>query len=131
MRTAVFTIRLLLIVSSAGASANLKENPLFDRYGAISFDAEKLRLDNYAIHIKNAPGSRGFIVVYSGGNWTQSYVKWRAKRAVNYLIQKKRITADRIGWRYDAHCRQGSVLLYLFYPNEATPNRDTKCNRAF
>ncbi len=125
----IVIVCLVFLACRIGVSSPWRENPLFDRYGDISFEAEKARLDNYAIQLKNAPGSRGFIVVYSGGAWTSSYVKWRAKRAVKYLVQKQGVSADRIKWRYDARCGQGSVLLYLFYPNESDPELDTRCVR--
>lgn len=129
-RKLIVIVGLVFLAFSIGLSSPWRENPLFDRYGAISFEAEKARLDNCAIQIKNAPGSRGFIVVYSGGDWTPSYVEWRAKRAVKYLTQRRGVSVDRISWRYDAHCKSGSILLYLFYPNEASPAQDTKCIRA-
>jgi hypothetical protein len=129
MNKASWTSCLVLLVLSAGVPAHVKDNPLFDQYGNITFEAEKARLDNYAIQIKNAPGSRGFIVVYSGGRWTSSYVRWRARRAVKYLVQKQGVSADRISWRHDARCGGGSVLLYLFFPGEADPARDSKCFR--
>ena len=128
-RKVIAILCLVFLAFRIGLSSPWRENPLFDRYGEISFEAEKARLDNYAIQIKSAPGSRGFIVVYSGGSWTSGYVKWRARRAVKYLVQKRGVNADRIKWRYDAHCGQGSVLLYLFFPNESDPERDTRCVR--
>lgn len=129
MRKASLTSGLVLFVLSAGVSAHVKDNPLFDQYGNISFEAEKARLDNYAFQLRHSPGSRGLIVVYSGGPWTSSYVKWRAKRAIKYLVEKQGVGADRIKWRYDAHFGSGLVSLYLFFPGEADPARDSKCFR--
>jgi len=47
-------------------SSAAKENPLFDAYyTSISIKQENQRLDNYAVQLKNSPGSRALIVVYS------------------------------------------------------------------
>ncbi|HET6890979.1 MAG TPA: hypothetical protein VFH31_07745, partial [Pyrinomonadaceae bacterium] len=104
---------LLWSCATVAAPGVARDNPLFDSYGDISFKAEKLRLNNYAIQLQNTPGSRGLIIVYSGGPWTAEEVKARARRAAIYLVKKRGISADRLKWRYEGRCRQGSVLLYL------------------
>jgi hypothetical protein len=125
-----FAFCLLLTSASPGSSGVARENPLFDRYGNITFEAEKFRLNNYAIQLQNSPGSRGVIIAYSGGPWTAREVRARARRAMRYLVKKRGVSARRLQWRYERSCGEGSILLYLFYPNETDPAPDPNCMRA-
>jgi hypothetical protein len=126
MHTVALSLPFLLISICSGSA---RDNPLFDRYGNISSKAEKLRLNNYAFQLQNAPGSRGLIIVYSGGPWTAAEVNARARSAVTYLVRKRGISAARLKWRYESSCREGAVLLYLLYPNENDPASDPNCRR--
>jgi len=107
------------------------ENPLFDRYStSISIKQEHERLDNYAIQLKNSPGSRALIIVYAENEKTAASVKARARRAVEYLVKTRGLNRVRVVWRYDGACKQNEILLYLLFPNEVDPSPDTKCLRA-
>lgn len=92
IQIAFLLLCLLLICASVWSSGFARENPRFDRYGDIAFEAEKLRLNNYAVQLQNSPGSRGIIIVYSGGPWTAKQVKARARRAVTYLVKKRGVS---------------------------------------
>lgn len=128
-KTLVLFITLAISASTGGAL--VRENPIFDAYGNISFAAEKARLKNYAIQLKNAPDSRGFILVYAGEPWDESAGKARARRAYNYLINKQGVEAKRLQWSYGGVCQQGFVNLYLLYPDQADPVPDPICSDKF
>jgi hypothetical protein len=60
-------------------------NPVFDEYDTrISIKQENGRLDNYAIQIKNSPGSRALIVVYAENEKT-------TRRAMKYLDNDRKL----------------------------------------
>ena len=112
-------------------SSAVKENPLFDAYHtSISIKEENQRLDNYAIQLKNSPGSRALIVVYSENEQSASSVKTRARRAVRYLVKTHGLDPAKVVMRYDGACKHDEILLYLFFPNETDPPPDTTCIRA-
>jgi hypothetical protein len=123
---------LLLMSGSSLSSANARENPLFDRYHTkgFSFKAEKARLNNYAVQLQNAPGSRGLIVVYAESEGAAKSAQARARRAMRYLVRGRGISAERLAWRYERPCGREQILLYLFYPDEADPAPDLKCIQA-
>jgi hypothetical protein len=125
-RTAMILLITLAVAISTGV-AIARVNPLFDRYGPITFADEKVRLRNYAIQLKNSPPERGVIIVYAGEPWNETAAKARARRAYNHLIKKEGIDARRLKWSYGGVCTQGSVLLYLMPPELADPTFDVTC----
>ena len=113
-------------------SSAVKENPLFDAYHtSISIKEENQRLDNYAIQLKNSPGSRALIVVYSENEQSTPAAKARARRAVRYLVKTRGLEPARVVMRFEGACsRHNQILLYLFYANEADRPPDPKCLEA-
>jgi hypothetical protein len=102
-----------------------------DAYGAIMYNDEKARLDNYTIELQNDPKGLGYIVAYRGraeenigtkrapvvGDIDQQY---RLDRAVDYLVNCKGITRDRIRVVDGGDRRESSVELYIC-PSNAAP----------
>lgn len=78
-------------------SAKAQFDP-FDSYGAISWDLEKLRLDNFAIQLQHDSNSIGYILVYAGRRACVGEAKDRALRAKKYLVEMRSIQAHRIKW---------------------------------
>jgi len=113
-------------------SSSVRENPLFDRYyTSISIKQENERLDNYAIQLKNGPGSRALIVVYSENEQSTPAAKARARRAVRYLVKTHGLDPARVVMRFEGACsRHNQILLYLYYPNEADRPPDPECLEA-
>lgn len=67
----------------------------FDEYSNISYNDEKARLDNFAIELQNDPAATAYVIVYPtavrpGG------VQQRTTRAVDYLVNSRGISANRI-----------------------------------
>jgi hypothetical protein len=125
----VLILLITLAVAISTGVAIARGNPVFDRYGPITFADEKVRLRNYAIQLKNSRAERGVIIVYAGEPWNETAAKARARRAYNHLIKKEGIDAQRLKWSYGGVCTQGSVLLYLMPPELADPTFDVTCKR--
>ena len=68
---------------------------LFDRFGAISSNDEKARLDNYAIELQTNPNSSGYIIVY-GRRSRPGEAKKRADRQKKYLWYTRRVDTRRL-----------------------------------
>jgi hypothetical protein len=71
----------------------------FDRYGNISWEHEKARLDNFAIQIQNDPQMIGYIVVFGDKNGCLLNAQRRAVRARNYLVHYRGIDPNRVIWQ--------------------------------
>lgn len=65
MKTASDVLIGLCMAISIMTSAKAQFDP-FDSSGAISWDLEKLRLDNFAIQLQHDSNSLGYIIVYAG-----------------------------------------------------------------
>lgn len=68
---------------------------LFDRFGAVSSNDEKARLDNFAIQLQQDPSTVGYIVVF-GRRSRPGEAKKRADRAKRYLQYSRYIGAERM-----------------------------------
>lgn len=68
---------------------------LFDRFGAVSSNDEKARLDNFAIELQQDPTTVGYIVVF-GRRSRPGEAKKRADRAKNYLKFSRGLGGERI-----------------------------------
>ena len=104
--------------------------PVFDAYDPlIGIKQENQRLDNYAFQLKTSPDTRSLIVVYAENEKNVSALQARARRAVRYLVKTRGVNPTRVVWRYEAVCGRNEVILFLLYPDQADPPRDTKCIR--
>ena len=68
---------------------------LFERFGAVSSNDEKARLDNFAIELQRDPSTVGYIVVF-GRRSRPGEAKKRADRAKRYLKYSRRLGDERI-----------------------------------
>jgi hypothetical protein len=68
---------------------------LFDRFGAVSSNDEKARLDNFAIELQRDPSTVGYIVVF-GRRSRPGEAKKRADRAKRYLKYSRGLGGERI-----------------------------------
>lgn len=123
-------IALFLLLVAPFLATAARESPLFDVYSTkISSKQEHGRLDNYAIQLKYDPGSRALILVYAENENSAPATKARARRAVRYLVKTRGLNPARVVWRFEGACKRDEIYLYLLYPNERDPVRDTKCIR--
>ena len=73
----VHTVACACLLLICGAAVSAAEKP--DEYGDVCWKREKEILRNFAIGLKNQPGSRGYLIHYEGGirlAWT-----WRSGAA--------------------------------------------------
>jgi hypothetical protein len=68
----------------------------FDEYPAIAYNDEKARLDNYAIELQNDPTATAYVIVYPGQRGRLGDVDRHTKRAVDYLVNARGISVQRI-----------------------------------
>ena len=93
----LFVIAILaenLVAAAQGTDSARK----VDEYGDIPLNAEKPRLDNFAIELKSDPNAVGYLIVYAGRRAVKGIAKTRALRAKNYLVKKRGLASDRIMW---------------------------------
>lgn len=68
---------------------------IFDRFGAISSNNEKARLDNFAIELQSDPSITGYIIVY-GRRTRPGEAKKRADRIKQYLWYSRGLGENRL-----------------------------------
>jgi hypothetical protein len=69
---------------------------MIDYYPPIRLNDEKARLDNFAIQLQNDPNAKGYVVVYGGAKAKPAEKQGRIKRAYDYLVNTRGLSADRI-----------------------------------
>ena len=105
----------------SNAPSSLQELHAVDFYGDIPFDAEKPRLDNFAIHLQEQPETNGHIVIHAGNQTRTDEVLMRAERAKKYLTRTRGIEAKRIIITEGEHHEKLTVELYLVPPGATLP----------
>jgi|ERR1041384_160063 hypothetical protein len=104
MRTLVIgLIASSLIANTWLVAAAPAPTQAFDQYGAISWNDEMARLDNFAIQLQNYPNSIGFIVTVDADRGCPGEAKARAMRAKRYIVEHRGIPWNRVAWRVDGH----------------------------
>ena len=93
------------------AESSLEVDRLFDEYGAIRWEDEKARLDNFAIQITNNPDDIGYIFVYDGKNVCKGEAQARAIRAKRYIVEHRGVPWNRVIWRLDGYTRDFVITL--------------------
>lgn len=87
----------------------------------VSFEDEKVDLDNFARALKRAPGWEGYIVAYAGRHASAGEAQQRAKRAKTYVVRVRRVNSRRI-FTIDGGYRDNSQLeLFLIPPQGPKP----------
>ena len=75
----------------------------FDQYGAIAWEDEKARLDNFAIQITNEIGADrkivGAILVFDQTGGCPGEAEARAMRARRYMVEHRGVPWNRVFWR--------------------------------
>lgn len=92
----------------------------FDEYADIDFGDEEARLDNFAIQVSRDGDATGYIFVYAGRRTYEGEAAERLLRARRYLVEYRKIPADRIV-TIDAGYREDFVTILMIAPKGATP----------
>lgn len=109
--------------TAPNVDANEKEYVVrkFDEYSDLTFDDEKARLDNFAIHLqRDEPQFKGYIIVYAGPRARSGEAQTRVKRARDYLVKVRGIEAARIIGIDGGYRHQLEVELYAL-PSTMSP----------
>lgn len=93
----------------------------FDQYGALSFEDERARLDNFAIQLKNQPGSQAHIIAYAGREDTAGDVETRLSRTKNYLVLDRGLELERVVIENGGKHDELTVELYIIPTGFAPP----------
>ncbi|HZN07866.1 MAG TPA: hypothetical protein VFB65_13820 [Pyrinomonadaceae bacterium] len=102
----------------------------FDFYAGIAFNAEKARLDNFAIFLLNEePQYKGYIMVYAGQRARSGIAQARAKRAKNYLVKVRGVEAARIVTIDGGRREKLAVELYALPSSMSPPAPNPYRNR--
>jgi hypothetical protein len=108
----------LILVSNHAPYARSATAPVdvfwLDRYGNISWEQEKQRLDNFAIHILNNSDYVGYIFVNVGRRACKGEAQARAIRAKKYMVEVRGVPSDRVVWRDLGYGNEVEVIFYLF-----------------
>lgn len=92
----------------------------FDEYGDISVRDEKARLDNFAIQLKNQPGTKGYIIGYASKRGSSKVIESHLRLTKNYLVMTRRLEPERIVTRNGGKREDLTVELYIL-PGDMTP----------
>lgn len=116
MRTAFVILSSLCLIAFPLAVAKAQLDP-FDSYGAISWELEKVHLDNFAIALQRNPDLIGYIVVYAGRRACFDAAKDRALRAKQYVVKTRGIQESRVKWIDGGHREELTVILQPVPPD--------------
>lgn len=83
----------------------------FDSYGNISWEDEKVHLDNFAIALQQDPNLIGYIIVYAGRCACVGEAKDRALRAKKYVVATRGIQESRLKWIDGGYREELTVIL--------------------
>lgn len=120
-------LKTILYLTLIVALANLAHAGSFadvfwlDRYGNISWEDEKARLDNFSIHLLENPNFVGYIFVNAGARSCKGEAQARAIRAKNYMMKVRGIEWNRVVWRDLGYRDEPEVVLYLFKRDAPIP----------
>jgi hypothetical protein len=88
-----------------------------DEYGDIPFSDEQARLDNFAIELQGDPTDKGYIDCYGGRKGYRGEAMARCERAKKYLVNRRRISADRVVLVDGGFRENLMVVLWVLPPN--------------
>ena len=115
MQRNLLLIVFLLSCASRPLAIPTRTNPTsaFDRYGRISWENEKARLDNFAIQLMMEPDYIGYFLVRVGKLSCKGDAQAHALRAKNYLMHVRHIPWNRIIWRDTGFGDEFQVIIWL------------------
>ena len=93
-----FIFASLLLLSSSVTAQETKQDGAqkIDSFGDILDSDWLARLDNFAIALQSAPGSKGYVAAYMVRNKFPGFPLRRANWAVGYLIEARRIAPEHL-----------------------------------
>jgi hypothetical protein len=111
-----------LIISETPCRAESTPDEVFDQYGgAIRWEDEKARLDNFAIQLQQSKNFVGYIFVFDAVNGCPGEAQARAIRAKRYMVEHRGIPWDRVIWRREGYRDEISTILHQFSLDKVLP----------
>jgi hypothetical protein len=68
----------------------------FDEFPLLTRNDEKARLDNFTIEMQRDPSSTSYVIIYPGQREDTRQIRTRSKAIVDYLVNSRKIDAERI-----------------------------------
>ena len=96
----------------------------FDKFQSVAYDADKARLDNFAIQLQQEPESQGYVIVYSGRRSRAGQMERMSDRARSYLVQSRGIEPNRLTILQGGYQEADTYELWIC-PAGATPPQPT------
>jgi hypothetical protein len=115
-----FVLASLPILSVSHVRPTLADQ-VFDSYGDIPWEEEKIHLDNFAIELQRGSDLVGYIIAYTGRRACVGAAKDRALRAKKYLVETRGIQASRIKWIDGGYREKLTVVLQPALPGLPAP----------
>ena len=109
------TLLLSLIIpfGSRSSAGHRSFNSPFAEYGRICWEAEKARLDSFAIELLNNRNATGHVIVYDGDRACRGEAIARAVRAKKYMVEYRKVEPDRIVWRWGGYLAEMTTTLVV------------------
>jgi hypothetical protein len=135
----IFCIGLILLLSLITLGQQSQRIPVpekdyivdpIDTYGALSWEDETARLDNFAIRLLNDPRLIGYITIYGANGACVGEAQAHGMRAKKYLVDHRGVEWDRVIWRDAGYLEETYVMLwgqvrgaepYPFYQPKSLP----------
>jgi hypothetical protein len=110
----VVVLSFMLPAGERSSANHSSPNRAFDEYGRICWEYEKARLDNFAVSLLNDdPTTLGHIIVYDGKRACRGEAIARAIRAKKYLVEYRKVPANRIVWRWGGYLADAMTTLVI------------------
>jgi len=95
-----------------------------DQYGNLQPKDENARLDNLMIELQTDPLAQGYIIAYGGSASRAGDAQKSAEKAKDYLVNKRKLEAQRVVIVDGGYRKQPSVELWIV-PSGAQPPQPT------
>ena len=109
-RFSLLILSLLLCFSTAHGTP---PNSPFDQYGAIRWEDEKARLDNFAIQLSQLKEYVGYIFVVDSSGGCRGEATARAIRAKRYVTEYRGVPWTQVIWRREGYRDDLSTTLII------------------
>src|SRR6266404_6456417 len=108
-------ISLALVRVELAGEAQVPQQPhVFDRYGDLTWEDEKARLDNFAIQLTHETDYVGYIFVFNAATMCAGEAQARAVRAKRYIVEHRDIPWNRVIWKEEGYSKEMETTLFVF-----------------
>jgi hypothetical protein len=113
-------LSLTLPLGGGSSARHFSFNSPVAEYGPVCWEAEKARLDNFAFAMLQSDRTTlGHIIIYDGKYACRGEAVARALRAKKYLVDYRKVEADRIVWRWGGYLSEMTTTLVV-HPSGAS-----------